>query len=147
MATPLFRIWTRKFDFTRIRWWLIRGRRRFYKPRPPKKYVYLRRKKDYLLTPLMDIVLQQYHYGFSTLKSFKCFLERNTSKLGGGRLVTFGIEGMLANQLYRSGLVTNIRHGYILVKSGGVIVNKQRVRNPRRVLIRSEEHTSELQSH
>lgn len=100
-------MWIRKFDFTRIRW-LRRGRRRFYKPRPPKKYVYLRRKKDYLLTPLMDIVLQQYHYGFSTLKSFKYFLERNMSKLGGPKLTSFGIEGMLANQLCRSGLVTNI---------------------------------------
>lgn len=134
LTTPLFRMWIRKFDFTRIRW-LRRGRRRFYKPRPPKKYVYLRRKKDYLLTPLMDIVLQQYHYGFSTLKSFKYFLERNMSKLGGPKLTSFGIEGMLANQLCRSGLVTNIRHGYILVKSGAVVVNKQQVRNPRKVLI------------
>lgn len=132
-TAPLFRIWSRKFDFTRVR---LKGhRRRFYRPRPPKKFVYLRRKRDYLLTPLMDTVLQQYHFGFSSLNSFKYFLERNTSKLGGGKLVALGIEGMLANQLCRAGVVNDIRNGYVLVKSGAVAVNKQQVRNPRKVLV------------
>jgi ribosomal protein S4 len=46
---------------------------------------------------------------------------------------------MLANQVCRAGLVDDIRKGYVLVKSGAVLVNGRRTNNPRLVLIVGDE--------
>lgn len=45
-----------------------------------------------------------------------------------------GVEGMLANQLCRTGFLINIRWGYLLVKAGGVLVNGLKDSNPRRMI-------------
>jgi hypothetical protein len=47
---------------------------------PPKKYIYLRKRREYLVTPLMDLVIQQHHFGFSSLKSLGHFMKRNVGK-------------------------------------------------------------------
>lgn len=45
-----------------------------------KRFIRLRRKNDYIITELMDLVFQQYHYGFSTLTSFRMFLKKISNR-------------------------------------------------------------------
>lgn len=134
-GSKLLHSWFTKYDFTKAR--RRRGKRWWYQrpPKRPKRFVYVRRLHHYLVSPLMDAILQQHHFGFSSLTSFKCFVQKNRQKLGGNQLKAFGIEGMLANQLCRAGVIDDIRKGYVLVKAGAVLVNSREVRNPRKILI------------
>ena len=101
----------------------------------PSKFFWLKRRKNYVITQLMDLVFQQYHYGFNSFASFKSYLRRY-----GGRealwknSLSLGVEGMLANQLTRVLAIFNIRDAYLLVRSGAVTVNKQKRLNPRFML-------------
>lgn len=98
----------------------------------PSRFFNLRRKDEYIVTPLLDLTIQQYHFGFSSMSSFKSYLKR-INFLGNNSLA-FGLDGMLANQLWRIGLVQNVRMGYVLVKSGAIVLNGNTEKNPRRLL-------------
>lgn len=83
----------------------------------------------------MDLVFQQYHYGFTSFSSFKCYIRR----YGGGEYNLavdnrLGVEGMLANQVCRGLCLLNIRQAYLLVRSGGVTINAVTTKNPRAML-------------
>ncbi len=110
--------------------------RKYSKHRPfARKYHYLRRKNDYIVTQLMDLVFQQYHYGFSSLSSFKSYIKMYAGREFTSRTTTnLGIEGMFANQLARTGLVANVRAAYLLIRTGAVKLNGCIIKNPRKML-------------
>jgi len=98
----------------------------------PNRFFNLKKKDEYIVTPLLDLTIQQYHFGFSSLASFKSYLKRISSL--GNNFLAIGLDGMLANQLWRIGLVQNVRLGYVLVKSGAIVLNGNIEKNPRRLL-------------
>lgn len=114
-----------------------RKKKRFYHRKVtygwrPKR-IWLLRKKDYRITDLVNLVSQQYHYGFSSLASFKSYLRKisNSSIL---RLGALGLEGLLCAQLFNTGILPNIRAAYNLIRSGAVLVNGYCCTNPRKFL-------------
>lgn len=123
-----------------LKLWMIlkkrRKRKKFYQrkkwnyhQRP--KYIWLRRKRDYRITPLVNLVFQQYHYGFSTLASFKAYVR----KINAGACTGFGLESLFSAQLFNSvGGLPNIRAAYNLIRAGGVLLNNCVCTNPRKFL-------------
>ena len=103
------------------------------------KYGYLRRYQTYRIPEVVSALFQQHHFGFGRLTSFRTYIRKHATNVNSVKMAGLGINGMLANQLYRSTLVPSVREAYVLVRSGGVSINEKYTKNPRKPLYLGDE--------